>query len=56
MAVIALGDQLAGHAGNGDWPLDRVVVLVKNLRTLCGDDDPVALLQIGNALGQRRQR
>ena len=56
VAVIALGDQLAGDAGDGDRPLDGRVVAVEHLRAVAGADHPVAFVEIGDALGQRRER
>jgi hypothetical protein len=56
MAVIALFDRRRRHARGGDFALDRIVVLVENLRAVAGDDDPIAFLQIGNLLRQRRER
>ena len=36
--------------------LDRIVVAVEDLRAVAGDDDPVAFFEIGDLLGQRRER
>ena len=55
VAMIALGDQFAGHAGDRHRAFDGIIVLVENLRPFAGDDDPVAFLKIGDALGQRRK-
>jgi hypothetical protein len=56
MSMIALVDQRAGDARQGDGAIDRVVVAVIHLRALAGADDPIALVEIGDALRQRRQR
>ena len=55
MAVIAFLDLSRRYAGGGDLALDWVIVLVENLGTFAGDDDPVAFFQIGNLLRQRRE-
>ncbi len=36
--------------------VDGIIVLVENLRAFAGDDDPVALFQIGDLLRQRGER
>lgn len=56
MAVIALLDRRRGDARCGDVALDGNVVAVENPRAVARDDDPVALLQIGDLLREWRQR
>ena len=56
VAVVALLDRRGRGARSGDLALDRIVVLVEDLRALAGDDDPVAFVEIGDLLGQRGER
>jgi hypothetical protein len=47
-----------GRGGSGDdhVALDRAVRRVKDARALAGDDHPVALLEVCDTLGERRER
>ena len=56
VAVIALLDRGRRRAGFDDLALDRLVLAVEDLDALAADDRPVALVEIGDALGQRRHR
>ena len=56
VAVIALLDLRRAGAGIDDRPLDRLVVAVEDLHLVMGDDGPVALVQIGDAAGERGER
>src|SRR5208337_5480192 len=56
VAVIALlGEQAPGRAAL-DAPLDTCAGGVANVGARAGRDDPVALLEIGDAVGERRER
>ena len=56
VAVIALlGQQAAGRAAH-DAPLDDAVGGVVELGALARHDDPVALFEIGDAVGEGRER
>src|SRR3546814_212807 len=55
-AVMALLDRRGGDARGRNFALGRVVVSVENLRAFPRDDDPVALVEIGDLLRQRRER
>ena len=54
--VIALLDRGRGRAAFDDLALDRRVVAVENLDSVAAHDRPVALVEIGDALGPRRDR
>src|SRR3546814_212805 len=56
VAVIAFLDRRGGDARGRNFALGRVVVSVENLRAFPRDDDPVALVEIGDLLRQRRER
>ena len=56
MAVFALADGGARGRRLDDRAVDRLVVGVVDLGAVALEDDPVALLQIADALGQRCQR
>ena len=56
VAVIALLDRRRRSAGLDDLALDRLVVAVEDLDAFAADDGPVALVEIGDALGPRRDR
>ena len=56
VAVIALFNQRRRHAGNRDLAGHRIIVDIENLRALAREHDPIAFLEIGNPLGQRRER
>ena len=56
MAVVAFLDRRRRGAGHGDLACHLVVVLVVDRRPVARDDDPVAFVEIGDPLGQRRQR
>ena len=55
MAVIALADQRARGRRFTDRPLDLGIVGVKDRHFRRGDDRPVALVEISDPAGQRRQ-
>jgi hypothetical protein len=56
MPVIALFDCCSGHAGCRDLARNGLVILVENTRVALRDDHPVALVEIGDLLGERGQR
>jgi len=56
MTVVALVDQRPGHPGDRHRALDGGIVAIEHLGAVAGADDPIALLEIGDPLGQRRQR
>ncbi len=56
MAIIALLDPRGRGAGFDDLAVDGLVGAVVDLDLVALDDGPVALLEIGDFLGQRRQR
>ena len=56
VAEIALLHRCGRGPRGGDGALHRVVMLVEDLRALAGDDHPVALFEIADLLGERRQR
>ena len=56
VAVVALADQGAAHRGLADRPLGGSAVGVDHHRTPAVEEGDVALLQVLDALGQRRQR
>ena len=56
VAEIALADGGAGQPGELDFALNLVAVDVEELGTLAVHHGPVAVAQIGDAAGQRRQR
>ena len=56
MTVIALLDRRGGDTRRGHFAVDRMVFAVAYLRAVARDDDPVALVEIGDSLRQRRER
>ncbi len=56
MAVIALADQRARRGGFADRALDLGILGVEDRDRARGHDRPIALFEIGDAAGQRRQR
>ena len=56
MVVVALADQGAGQLGLADGPVHLRAGLVEDLRPRAGNHGPVALVEIADAFGQRRQR
>ena len=56
MGVIALVDALGRGAGVDDLAFDRTIVAVEDLHAVAAQHRPVALVEIGDPLRQRRQR
>ena len=56
VAVIALVDQQRGGERTGDRPLDRLAVAVADGDAFARQHRPVAVLQIGDGVGEGRQR
>jgi hypothetical protein len=56
MGMVALVAERGARAGFDHVPFDRPVVAVVDLHAVMGDDRPVALIEIGDLLGERGER